>query len=150
MRDIALASVVVTDVDNSFICRRVVYILQMKLQKLMIEYPFRLEAILHGTPHYFSRHLPVPNEVIKQSVLEDALRPIKRFLGNHMSSSRYKKPYQHYNAAKMRSGHYMFSFIFEMYAFLAARTGCASPACVSAISSLWKKGRLACSVRQIV
>src|SRR5262245_34454873 len=110
MRDIAFASVVVTDIDNSFICRRVVYIFQMKLQKLMIEYPFRLEAILHGTPHYFSSHLPVPNEVIKHSVLEDALRPIKRFLGNHMSSRHYEKPYQQYNGTQMRFGHYMFSF----------------------------------------
>src|SRR5262249_17176462 len=35
MRDIAFASVVIADIDNSFICRRVVYILQMKLQKLI-------------------------------------------------------------------------------------------------------------------
>lgn len=75
-------------IDNSFICRRVVYIHQMKLQKLMIENQFRLEAIFHWTPHYFSRHLPCPNEVIKHSVLEDTLRPIKRFLVNHMSGRR--------------------------------------------------------------
>src|SRR5262245_5715534 len=93
MRDIAFASVVIADIDNSFICRRVVYIFQMKLQKLMIEYPFRLEAILHWTAHYFSRHLPIPNKVIKHSVLEDALRLIKRFLVNRMSGSRYNKPY---------------------------------------------------------
>ena len=69
-----------SDQDNGFILRRVSHVDHVKLEELMIEYPFRRDSVLDFLPADLAREIPVAGQVLDQVVLEDSLASVGRLV----------------------------------------------------------------------